>query len=217
MQLRVGLTPVGKVVTAVVGGAVIGFSVFFVLLVSGMAGSMVSASEPGTEEGFELPPDVMPSDGFAEPPSTELFPTVFGVLGTVIPVLIALVAIFVVLHGLRYGARLDDTTVTVRSALRTSRVDLAKADRFWLDERLERAAPNMHGYRVAFRTPLLCAQDANGIAKIPLAQFGRHLPSPERQALADAIAKGQPSRGTDTIAQAQKVIEHLRGSSAGVR
>ncbi|MFC7617064.1 hypothetical protein ACFQV2_30180 [Actinokineospora soli] len=92
------------------------------------------------------------------------------------------------LHAYRYGVRLNRTVVTVRTTFTTSRVDLARAVRFYFGERTESTTSQQGSFevRTVYRVPLLCV----GRTKIPLSYYGRRLPAFQLEALARAIEVG---------------------------
>jgi hypothetical protein len=197
MRLRIGLGPVGKVF-----GVLVCCMITFSALI--LAGADLSPI-------FELFPklrEIFPGIDQRTFDSPEV-PVVFRILPLVI---IGGCAVGLV-HVLRYGARLDRTTVTVRNTFTTSRVDLAAAHRFWFSEKHEQRTigSGNHVTHVVYSTPVLCARDRRGTTRIPLGYYGRQIPVSQRNALARAIAHGQTQRDPASAQQAAYAIAALTG------
>lgn len=188
MKLRVGLGPVGKAFAVVVCGFLSAVALAF----GGAANAI-----PALTRWF--PAGIGPDD--------------LGIWGKVLAVVMLCACAYALVHAFRYGVRLDGTTVTVRGAFTTSRVNLAAAHRFWFDEKKEHTTHQQGSYEVhtVHTTPLLCASDRHGTVRIPLSYYGRRMRTSDYRALAVAIAKGQRYRDRDAAVQASQAVHALGG------
>lgn len=183
MRLQIGLGPAGKVFAVLVCA----FVSTIALVVTGQADALPVVDQWGPRLGG-------PGD--------------LGIWDKVIAGTVLAVCTYGILHALRYGVRLDGTTVTVRGAFTTTRVNLAAAHRFGFDQKKERTTHRQGSYEVhtTYLTPLLCAQDRQGTVRIPLSYYGRSMRKPDYRALAVAIFKGQRYCDPQAAAQAADAI-----------
>jgi hypothetical protein len=136
-----------------------------------------------------------------------VFAGIFGVVGLLV------LAGFVnaMLTTFRTRADLDGSVLSVRGALTTRRVDLARA-RVWVDSVAEYARDPHHDHMAPTgrRIPrLIAAELPSGPVRLRLrAQRGSFLPPHELQALADAIDSG--GRPDPAAAQATQTSTLLR-------
>jgi hypothetical protein len=78
----------------------------------------------------------------------------------------------------------------------TEVVDLARASRFWFDDRRQHRTQKMGSWEThtTYIVPLLCVQGPHSEMKIPLASYGRRLPAEQLDALASVIEWGAQQR-----------------------
>ena len=204
MRLRIGASPAGKFVGAIFISAfiVILGTVFVAVALPDVPIIPELAGWTTREDRRELLSEM--------PVAFRLFAialTAAGVAGL----------LFTLLHLLRYGCFLAGTVVTLRRTFSTQLVDLARAYRFWFDERHQHQSEKrgMHQYHTTFIVPLLCARGQRGIVKIPLADHGRRLPPQQLEALAHAIAAGGP-RPEPYAGEARNAVDALRRFSNSI-
>ena len=175
MRLSIGMGIVGKLFATVVVAFIAAIALTFLSAASPRARAVIVDVVP--EEALELLPlDMGP------------VPSEFRVWFTALPLVILVVCVLGLLRAYRYGVRLNRTVVTVRNTFSTQRVDLARAVRFRFGERTESTTHQQGSFDVhtTYRVPLLYANRA----RIPLAYYGRTLPSYQLEALARAIEAG---------------------------
>jgi hypothetical protein len=218
IRLSVGASGLVKALTVVAGLVMAGVAAFFVV-VTIVAGSFAEfVGDVSVEPPVALPSADSGIPGDPGPPNVDLRgPT--GVIAAVMrgsalcAVPVVLVAGWLVLRVLRYGAWLDGTTAVVRGALTTRRVDLATAE--VRGDAVRHSETHGH-YRYVYLLPALFAEDpATGEKlKIPLRGQGlKRLPPAELSALADAImAYRHPADPAQRPAAA--IAAHLRQMAA---
>ncbi|GLZ81453.1 hypothetical protein Afil01_62600 [Actinorhabdospora filicis] len=109
-----------------------------------------------------------------------------------VPFAAAIVAIFAMLSIWRTAAWLHGTRLTHRSTFGLGTVDLARAGRLWFEERKQRTTSRQGDMQVTttYSVPLLCAEDAGTVVRLPLAWYGRRVPHTQLSMLAAAIESG---------------------------
>jgi hypothetical protein len=198
MRLRVGTSPVALVFVLIVGLVIFtGFAGFFMMAVSPGALSQIF----GSDEHF-----TRFADGIPQP--MKIFFIALSTLGMV-------GVFFGLIHAARYAFFLNGTQLTARRMFSTDVVDLARATRFWFDDKRQHHR-HQHGSwetTTTYIVPLLCVQGSRGVVKIPLAHYGRRLPPDQIDALASAIEWGAQQRrphGRDAWDIAQRLREFGR-------
>ena len=212
--LSLGASPVVKVLVGLVGLVALGW-LAAIAVWTGAAGGLGQdwvRQWRGPEAG--VPTDYVPDGPLDRVTIAGGAVNGFGYLTIACALPVVVVFGFVVLSTLRYRVQLDGSTVAVRGAFRTRRVDLSSAlvrgDEFVdhstesLNERLERSQVTI--------IPAIAAHDyhTGHKVKIPLRARGslRRLPPDELRALADAIMSGRPADGHRR--QAELVADALR-------
>lgn len=194
MKLSIGAPPAAKAFGVIFGLVFAAAGAAFALLPLALGRD---DSCPSSDEVSGIPPSMLPpeirdcmSDGGWLSFDDGVGPMrLLGLVG--VPVI--LLGLYIALKSLRTAAWLDGTTVAVRGALRTKKVDLARADVSGSSYTLRR---DVGTSRASIeRVPQLIARDPdNGrTVTIPLRGIGTaQLPDWELRALAEAIRPGTP-------------------------
>jgi hypothetical protein len=174
------------VVIAVIGLAISGLFV----AVAWLGGSLARSFLGNFDSTSSSPGD--PSAGLAQ--SAGVVGTIFTLFGfCAVP--FALLMLYLVLYTLRRSAWLQGTTLTMRGALSTKRVDLSTAEvQGDTVTYQERNYGGMSNYVTVYTVPALAARDRRTGTKIkvPLRGQGlKRLPSDELRALVNAMMYGR--------------------------
>ncbi|MFI7597206.1 hypothetical protein [Actinoplanes sp. NPDC049681] len=202
MKLSIGAPPAAKAFGVIFGLVFAAGGAAFALLplaFDGFLGRMFGGDDscPSPDEVSGIPPSMLPpeirdcvsdgswlpfDDGFGPMRLIALFGVPFIFLG-----------LYIALRTLRTAAWLDGTTVSVRGALRTKKIDLARAEVSGGSYTLRRNVGT--SYASVERVPQLIARDPDSgrTVTIPLRGIGTaQLPSSELRGLADAMRPGTP-------------------------
>lgn len=127
-----------------------------------------------------------------------------------VPFAAAIIAIFALLSIWRTAAWLHGTRLTHRSTFSLATVDLARAGRFWFEERRQSTTNQQGNMQVTtvHSVPMLCADDGGTIVRLPLAWYGRRVPRSQLSLLAAAIESGH---------RPGPAGEHARAAAAQLR
>jgi hypothetical protein len=208
LRLSTGPGPAGRVIGAVVGaGFAAGGLLFAAMALAGDRflddfGAVDQCVDPDDVAG--LPPDALP-DGLST--CSGWLPEHIGLIGVAGLVLgggLVLLGLSVAMWWLRAAAWLDGTTLRIRGAFRSRRIDLATAD---VTLGTVTHTSEGTGYQ---RVPVLVARDPASGRRVKLSLSGAgmdRLPPVELRALADAMIAGRPE---ESPADAWQVASHLR-------
>jgi hypothetical protein len=188
IRLSVGASTGMKIVVVVIG--VVGLALSGLFVAIAWLGGTLARNVLGGIDGSSAPGD--PSAGFAS--SAGAVGSIFTVFGfCAVP--FALLMGYIILLTLRRSAWLQGTTVTMRGALTTKRVDLSTAvvQGDTVSYRQHHTGP-MANYVTVYSIPALAARDRRTGAKIKIPLHGqglKRLPSDQLRALVNAMMSGR--------------------------
>ncbi|MGC5018332.1 hypothetical protein [Micromonospora sp. DT47] len=198
--LSISVPPAQRAVAAVVGLFFAAFGAAFVLLpmvADGLVRRLLTGDDPlaSYDQARDLPPGLLPPELRDSPPADDGLGAgrFLGLCG--LP--FVLLGLYLVLRTLRTAAWLEGTRATVRGALGTRTVDLARAE-ITAGAQTHRDPDDGPGH--VHRVPTIVARDPDTgrTVTVPLRGAGlATLPPHELRALADAMTVGRPDGGRE--------------------